>query len=77
MAVDNGSHAAPHLVPVRVRKQLDILDEIDAALAESQRLYQGNANAIDPFNRVNAVQADEVRQRIVKAREAYVALETQ
>lgn len=75
VSVDGGSHAAGHLVPTLVKKQLDVLDEIGAALVESQRLARGDANTMDPFNRVNAAQADEVRRRIAIARQAYTALE--
>lgn len=74
VSVAGDSHAARELVPALVKKQLDVLDEIEAALSESQRLTQGDPNQIDPFNRVNAEQADAVRKRITIARQAYATL---
>lgn len=75
VSVNGRSHAAGHLVPTLVEKQLKVLDEIENALVESQRLAQGNPIAIDPFNNVNADQADEVRKRISIARQVYTAME--
>jgi hypothetical protein len=74
VSVAGGSHAASLLIPALVKKQLGVLDEIDAALSESQRLAQRDPNHIDPFNRVNAEQADAVRKRITIARQAYITL---
>jgi hypothetical protein len=75
VSVAGGSHAAPHLVPALVKKQLAALDEIDAALTETQRLTKAGANPIDPFNRVNSEQAQAVRDRIATARRRYAKLD--
>ncbi|MAT69430.1 MAG: hypothetical protein CMJ58_07875 [Planctomycetaceae bacterium] len=60
--------------PQIIQKQLAAIDDAASALAESERLVAQGGNPLDAWNRLNARQADAVRERLRDARAAYAAL---
>jgi len=60
--------------PALIKKQLAVLDEIERDLTESKRLAS-LGNSLDYWNRLNAEQSDQVRERLEKSRASYRELQ--
>lgn len=57
-----------------IDKQLAAINDAEKALAESERLVALGGNPLDAWNRLNAQQADAVRERLRTARAVYANL---
>lgn len=60
--------------PALIEKQLAVLDEIERDLTESKRLAS-LGNSLDYWNRLNAEQSDQVRERLERSRASYRELQ--
>ena len=62
------------LAPQLIERQLDVLEETEAALSKSEDIFATGVNPLDYWNRINAEQADQVRDRLTAARKTYELL---
>ena len=60
-----------------IQRQFDVLEETDAALKKSEEMVASGADPLDYWNRCNARQAEQVRERLSKARRFYEKLKKQ
>lgn len=74
VSVGNHRHWSQEKAGELLRKQLAILDEIEAAVAESEAQVARHSDPLDYWNQVNADQAEAVRSRTAKSREVYTRL---
>lgn len=74
VSVRGGRHWCREKVPELVEQQLAVLDEIEAALKESEQVVSNNPHPLDHWNRVNASQAEAVRLRVAESRAIYARL---
>lgn len=74
VSVNGHRHWAENQVQALLEKQLEILDQVEAAIDESVSINQENADPLDYWNRVNAAQADAVRERVERTRQVYQSM---
>ena len=74
VSVGGDRHWNREAAPAIIKRQLEVLHEIEDMLAQSERLVASRTQLLDRGSQINASQADAVREQVAKTRAIYQQL---